>query len=155
MIGQKKAGSIKEMAPWATDVEIRNEHYTGQEPLGNIVFLLVDSMEVRKEIFERDIKLKPNVELMIETRAGTNIGMVYTINPRKHSDIKLWEDKWYPDSEAEVSACGAVLSVGPTGDIISGYAVWAMMAYFRGKENIANRELIFCTEGDTLIMNKH
>ena len=150
MIGKYKAEAIQEMCPW-TELDVRTVAYEGQVPLHPIVFLLVDSMEIRKSIFESSIKMKPNVDLMIETRAGTNMGLVYTINPKLPSDIEFWDSRWYPDDNAEVSSCGAVLSVGPTGDILSGYAVWQMMAYFRNNSRIANRELLFCTEGDTLM----
>ncbi len=112
------------------DITAHNAKYEGGEQLGNVVFLLTDSMASRKQIWESSIRLKPRTELMVETRMGADDGRVYAVNPMDPKHVKRWEATLYADSEAAVSACGAQTSVGPTAEIISGLAVWAMMQWF-------------------------
>lgn len=79
--------------------------------IGGIVFLMVDSMKARKEIWENSLKMKPNVKLLIEPRMGLNEGRIYVVEPTDLLHIKRYEECWYSDEEAETSACGASQSV--------------------------------------------
>lgn len=118
----------------------------GSEPLGEVVFLLTDTMASRKEIWERGLKFKPRTRLLIETRMGADNGRVYALNPSHLPHIRGWEETLYTDAEAETSACGASVSVGPTAEIISGLAVWQMLrwaALEEGEEDVLDNEIIF------------
>ncbi len=55
---------------------------------------------------------------------------IYAVNPTDIKMIRKWEGTLYSDAEAAVSACGTQISVGPTAEIVSGLAVWAMMQWF-------------------------
>lgn len=150
--GMKKVDAIQEMVPWHK-IDTRDEYYEGQEPLHDIVFLLTDTMKSRKEIFNKSIKLK-QTQLMIETRMGSNMGIIYSIDPRNAKDIRYWNDMWYPDDKAEVSACGAQISVGPTADLISGYAVWQFMNWVLDSHKITNRQILFSTQETTMLITE-
>ncbi len=129
-----------------TRVNIHNEKVDGSQKLGEIIFLLVDSMAARKQIWERAVRNKIRVKLMLETRMGTDSGRVYTILPADPDQIAKYEENLYEDVEAEVSACGTSMSVGPTAEVISGLAVWQMMrwaAIKQGKPDTLNPEIIF------------
>jgi molybdopterin/thiamine biosynthesis adenylyltransferase len=121
-----------------TDVITHNEKYVGQTPLGEIVFLLVDSMKARKEIFEKGIKLKPSVRFVIETRMGVDQGRIYAFDPSSTSHVNKWEKTLYTDEEAPVSACGATSTIGATAGLIAGLATWQFIKYANGEpyENI-------------------
>jgi molybdopterin/thiamine biosynthesis adenylyltransferase len=113
-----------------TDVIAHNAKVDGSQDLGTVVFLLTDSMKSRKEIWENGLKYKMRTDLMIETRMGADAGRIYTVNPNFPLHIEKWEAASnYGDEEAEVSACGASTSVGPTADVIAGYAVWQMIRW--------------------------
>lgn len=127
-------------------IEPHAEKVDGSQSLGEIVFLLTDTMASRKEIWEKGIKLKIRTRLLVETRMGTDNGRVYAINPSKLGHIREWEKTLYSDDETEVSACGASISVGPTAEIIAGLAVWQMIRWFAveqgGKDDLDNETIL-------------
>ncbi len=147
-IGRLKVEALQEIVLEATGtkVVIHNEKVDGSQKLGEVIFLLVDSMAGRKEIWEKAVRNKIRVKLMIETRMGTDSGRIYTILPSDPDQIAKYEENLYEDVEAEVSACGTTMSVGPTAEIVSGLAVWQMMrwaAIKQGKQDTLNPEIIF------------
>lgn len=148
-IGRLKVEALQELVLEATGtrINIHNERVDGSQKLGEIVFLLVDSMAARKEIWQRAVRNKIRVKLMIETRMGADSGRVYTISPMDPDQIAKYEENLYEDVEAEVSACGASISVGPTAEVVSGMAVWQLIRWTAitksGKEDVLNPEIIF------------
>jgi molybdopterin/thiamine biosynthesis adenylyltransferase len=147
-VGALKVEALQSIveADTRTVIEIYPERVDGSQGFGEIVFLLPDTMAARKEIWEKAIKFKLRTHLMIETRMGADTGRIYTINPSKPSHITEWEKTLYGDDEAEVSACGAPVTVGPTAEIISGLAVWQLIKWFaieQGKEVSLDNEIIF------------
>lgn len=128
------------------DLTVHAERATASAELGEIVFLLTDTMSSRREIWDGALKLKFRTKLLIETRMGADNGRVYALNPNSPRHIRGWEETLYSDDEAEVSACGASISIGPTAEIISGLAVWQMIRWFgieRGEEDVLDNETIF------------
>ncbi len=131
-IGRKKAEVLAEMIPHQTGLKpvVHDEAVTGRTRLGNVVFLLVDTMSARKEIFEGAIRYKPHVQLMVETRMGTADCRVYSVQPMRPSEVDFWSKNWYPDAEALTSLCGSTVTVGPTAELVSGLAVWQFLTWF-------------------------
>lgn len=93
-----------------TIIHIKNERFTNQR-ISGIVFLMVDSMETRKSIWESAIKMKPAVSLLIEPRMGLDVARIYNVEPCNLSHIKEYENTYYTDEVAEVSACGNSMTV--------------------------------------------
>jgi len=122
-----------------------NEKFVGQRGLHPYVFLLTDTMSSRREIWEKSIKMKLSVKLMIETRMGVSIGRVYNVNPCDIDHVEGWEATLYDDDAAELSVCGTPLTVGATAELVSGYAVWSFINHFakEGAKSGAYNELIF------------
>lgn len=110
--------------------------------IGDIVFCMVDSMEVRRQIFDA-FKRSSRVRLVIDSRMGTDQGQLLTWSPNHAPSMNQYEGTLFGDDDAHVerSECGGTLSVGPTSDIISGLAVWAFMR-FVNDEPIEN-EIVF------------
>ena len=135
-LGKLKVVALAEKIRTATGTAatVSQERVSGAQPLGEVVFLLVDSMESRKEIWEGALKYKLATSLLIETRMGADEGRVYVLNPNRLEDVTGWEKTLYTDAEAETSACGASVSVGPTAEIISGLAVWQLIRWFAVQE---------------------
>lgn len=152
-IGKFKVDALQALVKEQTGLEIttHNERVDGSQKLGDIVFLLTDTMSSRKEIWNKGIRYKIGTKLMIETRMGTDEGRVYTINPMKPAQVKGWEGTLYGDEvKIEVSACGTSISVGPTAEFLSGLAVWQLIRWHaieqkegKGKEDKLNHEVIF------------
>jgi molybdopterin/thiamine biosynthesis adenylyltransferase len=131
-IGKLKVEALKEMVERQTGTKIttHNERVDGTQELGHVVFLLTDTMSSRKEIFAKGLKFKLRTKLMIETRLGADGGRIYVINPSKLPEVKGWEDTLYGDDVAEVSACGASITVGPTAGVVAEAAVWQVIRAF-------------------------
>ncbi|HYD93184.1 MAG TPA: ThiF family adenylyltransferase [Candidatus Paceibacterota bacterium] len=135
-------------------IETHAERVDGSQPLGDVVFLLTDTMASRKEIWDRGLKFKLRTKLLVETRMGADSGRVYALNPNTPLHTREWEKTLYTDEEAEVSACGTSVSVGPTAEIISGLAVWQMLRWFaveQGGEDELDNEIIFSLRAMTML----
>lgn len=111
-IGREKVSALAQLIcdTTGTGIKFKNEKFTNQR-LSGVVFLMVDSMSARKEIWENSIKLKPAVKLLIEPRMGLDVGRIYNVDPMDMNQIKKYEDTYYDDDVAEVSACGASMTV--------------------------------------------
>ena len=101
----------------------------------SVVFLLVDSMAARREIFDQCIRTNPYLQLMIETRMASSYGDVYALEPQVNIDAKAWLASLTDDEVAEASPCGGSISVGPTANIISNLAVWRYINYCNAMAN--------------------
>lgn len=142
-IGKSKAESIQIIASEATglnedngdfQVTVHNERVDGSQRLSGIVFMLTDTMSSRKEIWEKAIKLKPQVKLLIETRMDLEGGFIYCINPIHTPQIKEYEKTFYTDEQAAVSACGTSQSLVATALHISSVAVWQLINFHNERE---------------------
>lgn len=131
-VGKPKVESLARLVKAQTGAVIttHNEPYHGQQQLGEVVFLLTDTMKSRKEIWQRAIKYKPMIKLMIETRMDADNGRVYAINPINPDHIKGWEATLYDDPVADPSVCGARITIGSTAMALACYATWAFMRWF-------------------------
>lgn len=140
-IGSPKVEALSSLIEAQTGLKVTPhvEKVTGDTELGEVVFLLTDTMASRKEIWEGAIKFQPYVELMVETRMGKDEGRIYSVIPMDIDEIKLWEATLCEDDEASESLCGARISVGPTAELISGFAVWAMIRWFTWFESGGDR----------------
>jgi molybdopterin/thiamine biosynthesis adenylyltransferase len=147
-IGRPKVEALRDLVEKATghQIHIHNEKVDGTQELGDVVFLLTDTMASRQEIWKKGIRYKMRTKLMIETRMGTDQGRVYAINPTKPAQVKGWEGTLYGDDVAEVSMCGTSITVGPTAEFLSGLAVWQLIRWQNieaGKEDKLDHETLF------------
>lgn len=148
-IGTLKVEALQKLVKQqtGTKIEIHPEAVDGTQELGDVVFLLTDTMASRKEIWKKGLRYKTRTRLMIETRMGSDEGRVYTIEPKRPKQVKGWEETLYDDVETEVSACGTSISVGPTAEYLSGLAVWQFIRWHainsKQAEDKVDHELIF------------
>jgi len=149
-VGRAKVEALAEIIEEATGTRpaTHNEAVTGGTPLKGIVFLLVDSMDVRKDIWAGSLKFKLPVELMVETRMAIDNGRVYAIRPCTPGDVKLWEGTLYSDEEAEESPCTS-RSIGPTVAFIASVAAWKLIKFANEEE--FQRELILSARPSIII----
>ena len=101
--------------------------------LKGVVFLLTDTMKSRADIFDNLI-VDSETFLMVETRMASSYGDVYVVNPFDERETKAWRDTLVNDEDAEVSPCGASISVGPTASIIANLAVWQTIHALTNKD---------------------
>jgi len=159
-IGKLKVEALAELVAQQIGVGIvaHPERVDGTQVLGNVVFLLTDTMASRKEIWEKGLRFKLPVSLVIETRMGADSLRVYTVNPNDLGHIREWEKTLCSDDVAEVSACGASTSVGPTAETLSGLAVWQLIRWFsiiQGKKDDAlDQEIILSMRPPMMLVRR-
>lgn len=80
--------------------------------MSGYLFSLVDSMKVRKELWEA---AKANKDLINvwESRLGSDQARVYSLPIKSGLDYARYEQDFYDDDNAEVSACGTSITVLP------------------------------------------
>ena len=75
-IGKTKVKALAEIVKAQTGCELK-VHETkvdGTQEMGDVVFLLTDTMSSRKEIWTKGLRYKTKIKLMIETRMGSDTG---------------------------------------------------------------------------------
>lgn len=80
--------------------------------MSGYIFLLVDSMKVRKELWLA-AKDNTNIINLWESRLGSDQARVYSLAIEKDKDYGKYEQDFYDDDNAEVSACGTSITVLP------------------------------------------
>lgn len=142
-IDRNKALSIRNIIKLFTGftVNARNEKVDGSVPLQGIVFMLTDTMKSRKDIYNRAIKNNPSIDLLIETRMDLRGGRIYVVDPKNREQTKMYEQTFYSDDEAEVSACGVSQTVLPSALAITSHAIWKLLNYING-ETIYNETIL-------------
>ena len=131
-IGRLKVDALKDIILRKTGIEIktRNEFVTNQDVAKSYVFLLVDTMKSRREIFENCLERRFNIDLVIETRMDIDSGRVYAFNPCAPAQVEEWKATLYTDEQAVASPCGASASIIPTVVDVVSKAVWRMIQHW-------------------------
>jgi len=88
-----------------------DEEHPGIDTMKGYVFLLVDSMKVRKELWAAAKENKDIIHCW-ESRLGSDQARVYSID-MSIKDFSKYEADFYDDDNAEVSACGTSITVLP------------------------------------------
>lgn len=95
-------------------VNISTEKVTAEDmsKMSGYVFLLVDSMKVRKELWDA-AKTNTNIINIWESRLGSDQARVYSLPIEEGKDYSKYEQDFYDDDNAEMSACGTSITVLP------------------------------------------
>lgn len=138
------------------NVKVDNQYFDTNSFPG-IVFLLTDTMESRREIFNQLIRadktecvssdtIDKQCCYMIETRMASSYGNIFGINPFAPNEAEYWISTLVDDDDesTEVSACGSSISVGPTASIIANMAVWQMIMFLTNPEAATTEISLFC-----------
>lgn len=88
-----------------------DDEHKGIDEMAGYVFLLVDSMKVRRGLWEAAKKNK-NIVHCWESRLGSDQARVYSLD-MSVKDFSKYEMDFYDDDNAEVSACGTSITVLP------------------------------------------
>ena len=142
-IDRNKAISIRNIIKLFTgfNIKARNTKVEAGQPLQGIVFMLTDTMKSRRDIYNTSIKNNPNVDLLIETRMDLRGGRIYAIDPKNRIQKSRYEETFYLDEEAEVSACGVSQTVLPSALAITSHAIWKMLNFIND-EYFANETIM-------------
>lgn len=108
-----------------------------------IVVVAVDDMDTRKEIWEKNIYLNPNVLYLVEARMGAEASMIYTIRSMNDDDARFYSSPsiLYPQSEASRETCAEqsfVFTAAATGSIITSQIKSILMKEYLWSEIICD-----------------
>lgn len=138
-IGLYKVDALRDLIKYQTGIEYKAVNKkVRNEKLNGIVFLLVDSMKARGEIFNTCI-FNPYNEMVIETRLMLRGGYLHCVPTKDMNVVNRFKETLYSDDEAEVSACGHSLTLGCTAQLMANMAV---MQIIKMQNDI---DLQFCT----------
>ena len=90
---------------------VHDDEHKGIDEMSGYVFLLVDSMKIRKELWMA-AKENKNILHCWESRLGSDQARVYSLD-MSVKDFSKYEADFYDDDNAEVSACGTSITVLP------------------------------------------
>jgi molybdopterin/thiamine biosynthesis adenylyltransferase len=112
-----------------------------------VVFLLVDTMAARRQIFDACLRDNLNVHRVIETRMASSYGDMIAFDPLVKPQCDAWINTLVDDADAEVSACGTSISVSPTASLIANLAVWEYVRFCNLYNNdmdiVSKRQRVF------------
>ncbi len=133
-VGMQKVRALAQAVYASNGIEIKivPERFTAGS-LKGIVFVLTDTMESRKTIWESSIRYQINVNLLIETRMEAEGGRIYAIRPSLPKQVAAYAETLYLDSEAEESPCSSRRAIAPTVATLAGMAVFTMLNFVNGK----------------------
>lgn len=119
-IGKNKAEALHDLVKDFTNVEIEvvPEAYKGGL-LKGIVISAVDSMEVRKLIWDSHKNKAHNTKCIIDPRMGAEIAMLFTMDPMDGQDQASYEKSLYTNENAEQERCTAKSTIY-TANMLSG-----------------------------------
>lgn len=107
-IGKQKVVALQEIVKDFAGIQIkpRDEKYAGKESFAGIVISAVDSMAVRKLIWDKH-KGMPATKIVIDPRMGAETGLMYAMDPTSPKDIASYEKTLYSDRAASHEPCTA------------------------------------------------
>jgi sulfur carrier protein ThiS adenylyltransferase len=107
-IGKEKVVALSEMIAEMEEIKIdaQKTMYGSQPVLPGIVISAVDSFEARRKIWA-SLKLKPAVDLYIDTRMGMLGSQVFTVHPRKPDEVEQYERSLVYQDQDDDDPCTA------------------------------------------------
>lgn len=141
-VGMKKVDALADQVrEWGGFEMVRHpEFITRPVPLSGYVFVAVDSMTTRMQLWEQSIERNAAVHLMIEMRLDTTTAIIHVVDPNNEAHIKRWRHYWYPAEEATTAGdCGATVARGPIASLAASMCVWQMVRAIRIAEGSNDR----------------
>ena len=107
LLGQAKVEALAEMAAWICDVEISTvqARFSGDEDrrLGPVVVLAVDSLDERRQIWQR-LKLREDVQMLLDVRMGAEVLEIHALD-RSADDKTPYESSLDADLQPYEEPC--------------------------------------------------
>lgn len=107
-VGKPKVQALKELVYEFTGMQINviQDQYVGTKTSG-ILISAVDSMKVRRLIWESHEGKTVTVPLVIDPRMGAESALVYAMNPMNNKDRQAYHTSLYSDEDAVNERCTA------------------------------------------------
>lgn len=133
-IGKNKAIALKEQVKKYSNFEIEAipERYDESKLSPGIIICAVDSMKVRKKIWDIHCGKSPNTRYFIDPRMGAETALLYVMNPMSMEDRKSYKKTLYTDTEAVQERCTAKATIY-TANLLAGLVCKAVKDIVVGK----------------------
>jgi len=150
-IQRHKVEAVAEQLSFFSETKVSTHRQMVEETIRfcGVVFLCVDTMKARREIWEKSIRGNPSVSLMIEIRIGPRQGIIYTVNPLDLKEIECWEGvSAYADGYNEQLPC-TLRAVITTVNVAVGLAVDQLIKW-HSHEWLAN-SIVFGLQNEAVL----
>lgn len=118
-IDRPKVTALRELIEDFTNIKIKTNPFNYEkECLDGIIVSSVDSMKVRKQIWENHVGKNPNTKAIIDPRMSAESALIYVANPMTTKET--YSKTFYTDEEAVQERCTAKATMY-TVNLISGY----------------------------------
>ena len=125
-IGKLKTEALKEQLQEINpDIKVLTRNKYDAEELEGYVFVCVDNIEVRKELYEAN-EYNPLIKAVFDTRIGLDVGQVYIAkwnNEKEVENLIRASEFSHNEVKEETTACGSKLAILPTVILVSNIAV--------------------------------
>jgi len=119
-IGKPKTEALRELVYDFTGNMIKiKDRFDGHQELSGLVISAVDSMAVRKLIWER-VKGNYKVRFLIDPRMASEYALTFVMRPNDYKDQKSYEKTLYTDENSVEEPCTAK-AIMYSATMISGY----------------------------------
>lgn len=134
-VGMPKVEALQKILYRDCGIEItaKNERVDGTQKLNGIVYVCTDTMASRSQIWHNSLKYNLDVPLMVETRLGAELGMIYCVRPLNPTDIREYENTLYTDEQAEASPC-TYRAISTVVSVIAGLASHKLVKFAKDIE---------------------
>ncbi len=111
-VDRLKVEALKEILDPLTEsnIQIVDHKVDEKTDLRGVLIVMVDSMAVRKNIFEA-FRYDAGISYYIEARTGGNLALVYCFNPRNPDCIDRYQKTLYSDKAVENPRCAIAETV--------------------------------------------
>ena len=137
-LGKNKAEAIAEemlLISEGLDISVQNYELMGGEQFTpGVLVSAVDSMEMRKLLFELSAKGNTQMDLFIDFRMGGNTLKAYAFNPNDEKRCAQYEKTLYSAEEAEPLACGG-RTFAPVGPLAGAFITQYITKHLREGDN--------------------
>lgn len=151
-LGENKAVALKDVVEHFTGEKITaNSVFYKNQALKGIVVSAVDTMEVRKKIYQNCLKSGGAVKLLIDPRTGPEMMRIFTVNLELDSERQYYEKNLHTDAEADVAPCTA-RSIIYSVLMVSALVCRQIKLYTMNQEY--KKDIIFDVRNDYIIATK-
>jgi molybdopterin/thiamine biosynthesis adenylyltransferase len=139
-VGRLKVDALADLVRDFTGTSIYNRahKYTGhnfnERIFPGIVISAVDSMEVRKLVWDNHKNKSPGTKAIIDPRMGAETALLYVMNPMDAKDQSSYEKSLYSDASAVQERCTAKATIY-TANMLSGLVCKAVKDLVTSKPN--------------------
>lgn len=126
-VGKYKVDALKSLVQDFTGVEITalNRRYRDDVFDSGILIAAVDSMEVRRSMWEAHVNEPTMLRAIIDPRMGAETALLFVMQPQNPHDQKAYVNSLYTDANAVHERCTAKATIY-TANLLSGLVVKAV-----------------------------